>query len=343
MSTLALTSIEIGAGKTAICAGLGAKLLAQGRKTGYFKPLRIIPEETRAQAIDRDAQFMKQVLDLKEPLDSLCPVTLTKGELDAALAGGKPFLKQIEAAYKIVAQGKDVILVEGLGGLGVDDVLTQTCLEIAEALDAKAILVVRYSPAFPWPLISGIKEKFGPRFLGMVINAVPRARMSWFEKEGIKTLGVIPEERLLLTVTVSELVEQLEGEVLNSSERLDELVENFMVGAMCLDPAPLYFNIKPNKAVITRGDRADIQLAALETSTKCLILSGGIKPIATILHRAEEKRVPLIATARDTLATVAAVEEALTQARFHQEKKLKRFGELLDQHFDFEALYQALA
>ena len=220
MSTLALTSIETGAGKTAICAGLGAKLLAQGRKLGYFKPLRIISEETSAQAIDRDAQFMKQVLDLKEPAESLCPVTLTKGELDAALARGeKPFLNEIEAAYKTVAQGKDVVLVEGLSGLGVDDNLTQAFLEIADALDAKAIVVIRYSPAFPWPLLSGIKDKFGPRFLGVVINAVPRARMSWFEKEGIKTLGVIPEERLLLTVTVSELAGQLEGEVLNSPER----------------------------------------------------------------------------------------------------------------------------
>ena len=52
--------------------------------------------------------------------------------------------------------------------------------------------------------------------------------------------------------------------------------------------------------------------------------------------------MPIIVTGGDTLSTVAAVEEVLTQARFHQEKKLKRLGHILDQHFDFEALYQIL-
>jgi len=311
---------------------------------GFLKPVRIVAEKGSADVVDRDAEFMKKVLALEEPTESLCPLTLTRGELDAALTG-EHFLESIQAAYGKVAQGKDVVLVESLSGLGLDDNLTQAGYEIAEGLAAKVIVVVRYSPAFPWPRVSAIKQRFGPRLLGLVVNGVPQQGIAWVPEEGVKVLGLLPEERLLLTVSVGELAEQLQGQILNSlerCERCDELVENLMVGAMCLDPATLYFNLKPNKAVITRGERADIQLAALETSTKCLILSGGAKPIATILHRAEEKGVPIIATERDTLATVAAVEEVLTQARFHQEKKLKRLGQILDQHFDFETLYQML-
>ena len=37
-----------------------------------------------------------------------------------------------------------------------------------------------------------------------------------------------------------------------------------LVGAMSVESALSYFRRKPNKAVITGGDRADIQLAALE-------------------------------------------------------------------------------
>jgi hypothetical protein len=161
--------------------------------------------------------------------------------------------------------------------------------------------------------------------------------------KGLKALGVLPEERLLTTVSVRELVEGLRGEVLNSPERCDELVENVMVGAMCLDPATTYFALKPNKAVVTRGERADMQLAALATSTKCLVLSGGIKPIPAVLYCAEEKRVPIIVVAGDTLSTMAGIEELLTQARFHQERKLERFGEILDQHLNFEAIFQGLS
>lgn len=49
------------------------------------------------------------------------------------------------------------------------------------------------------------------------------------------------------------------------------MVEHLMIGAMDVDSALTYFRRKPNKAVITGGDRPDIQLAALETSTKCTI------------------------------------------------------------------------
>jgi BioD-like phosphotransacetylase family protein len=341
MTTLALTSVEIAAGKTTLCAGLGTKLIAQGRKVGFLKPLRIVDDKDSAEVVDRDVEFMKKVLALEEPAESLCPVTLTRAELDAALAG-KQFLEPVQAAYDKVAQGKDVVLVEGLSGLGRDDKLTQAGHEIVAGLAASVITVVRYSPAFPWPRVSAINQRFGPRLLGLVVNGVPQQVMPWSPEEGVKVLGVLPEERLLLTVSVGELAEHLQGEILNSLERCDELVENLMVGTMCVDPATSYFNLKHNKAVIARGERADIQLAALETSTRCLVLSGGAKPIATILFRAEEKGVPIIVTAGDTLSTVAAVEEVLTQARFHQEKKLKRLGQILDQHFDFEALYQIL-
>ena len=287
MTTLALTSVEVAAGKTTLCAGLGTKLIAQGKKVGFLKPLRIVDEKGSAEVVDRDVEFMKKVLALEEPAESLCPLTLTRTELDAALTG-KQFLGPIQAAYDKVAQGKDVVLVEGLSGLGLDDNLTQACHEIVEGLAANVIVVVRYSPAFPWPRLSAINQRFGPRLLGLVVNGVPQQVMPWSPEEGVKVLGVLPEERLLLTVSVGELAEHLQGEILNSLERCDELVENLMVGAMCVDPATSYFNLKPNKAVIARGERADIQLPALETSTKCLILSGGVKPIATILFRAEE-------------------------------------------------------
>ena len=45
---------------------------------------------------------------------------------------------------------------------------------------------------------------------------------------------------------------------------------------------------------------ADIQLAALETSTSCLILTGNIYPSPSVLNRAEELCVPVLLTKLDT-------------------------------------------
>jgi len=122
------------------------------------------------------------------------------------------------------------------------------------------------------------------------------------------------EERKPSTVSIGELAEFVQGEIINCPEQSGELVENLMVGAMCVDPAPLYFDIKSNKAVIARGDRADIQLGALETSTTCLILTGGTKPTPSVMQRAEEKKVPIILVEKDTPATLAKLETSLGQA-----------------------------
>ncbi len=325
MSTLLVASIQKGAGKTALCAGLGVKFRSQGKKVGFLKPLRTLSSDS-GRPLERDAEFMKQLLGLEESVESLCPA----------------LMEDVETAYRKIAQGKDVVLIEGLSELGGDDDPTRACHEMAQALDAKVIIVCQYTSAVPWPLLSALEQKFGSRFLGVVINGVPSARLASFQVQGVKVLGLLPGERLLLAVTVNELAQHLQAEVLNSAEKGDELVQNLMLGAMSPDPGNLYFQVKDNKAVIVRGDRADMQMAALETSTKCLVLTGGAKPIATILHRAEEKGVPLIATNEDTSTTVAAVEELLARGRFPQEGKLNILGQLLDQHFDFPALYAGM-
>ena len=94
--------------------------------------------------------------------------------------------------------------------------------------------------------------------------------------------------------------------------------------------------------MITGGDRTDIQLAALETSTRCLILTGNVYPSPAVLNRAEELCVPVLLTKLDTLATVEIVENYFGKSRFQQPRKMERFSQLLEEHFDFAALYAAV-
>ncbi|MFQ5947090.1 MAG: DRTGG domain-containing protein, partial [Anaerolineae bacterium] len=131
--------------------------------------------------------------------------------------------------------------------------------------------------------------------------------------------------------------------ILNSPEKREELVYSLMIGAMGADHALSHFRRQPNKAVITGGDRPDIQLAALETSTTCLILTGNLAPSPTILGRAEEKGVPLLLASQDTLGAVQIIEQFFGKTRFHQEAKIERFRELLDENFDFTRLKTAMA
>jgi hypothetical protein len=109
---------------------------------------------------------------------------------------------------------------------------------------------------------------------------------------------------------------------------------------MNVDKALKYFRQKRNKAVITGGDRPEIQLAALETSTKCIILTGNQYPSEIILAQAEERHVPILLAKDDTQAAVEKTARLFGRLRVRDQRKLDRAIELIDQYIDFAALYK---
>jgi hypothetical protein len=212
------------------------------------------------------------------------------------------------------------------------------------ALDARVIVVEPYSEELSKrKSIDGYKD-FGPYLLGVVVNKVPRSRVKhlYNQLSGVNILGILPEDRVLLSLTVGELAEHVQGEILNCADKSAELVENLMLGAMTVDPGPVYFGRKANKAVVVRGERPDMQLAALETSNKCLVLSGGVSPIHTVLRRAEDKGIPIILTQGDTISVVNSIERILGKTRFNQVEKLPRLSEIMEQQFNFQTIYKGL-
>ena len=330
MAALYVTSLCAGAGKTAVCAGLGRHLQGDGRRVGFFKP--IVSEIKNPEATDSDAQFMKHILALKEPVDSLCPVIGREGELTS----------KIKQAHAKVSRGKDVVIVEGVWRQRPGGKPIEASYQVVAALDARVIIVEPYSEGLSTAM--SIYRDFGENLLGVVVNKVPRSRVEhlYNQLSGVDILGVLPEDRVLISLTVGELAEHIGGEILNCAEKSSELVEDFMLGAMTVDSGLDYFGRKANKAVVVRGERPDMQLAALETSTKCLVVSGGVSPIHTVLRRAEDRGIPIILTKGDTISTVNSIELALGKTRFNQEKKLPRLGEIMEQQFNFQALYRGL-
>jgi len=333
MTSVYITSMSVAGGKTTLCAGLGAKLKAKGKRVGFLKPLTNLFGAVGAEGSDKDAGFMKQTLALEEPLEVICPAS-----------------SAIKDAYSKVSKDKDVVLIEGAGDFREGSDPAQATVQIVKDLAAKAVLIARYESGIEADKIAAAAKMLAGQLLGVVVNAVPERKMEWakgslvpaLEQQGVKVLGVIPEDRVLFTISVGELAESLEGNILNNSEHGDELVESLMVGALSVDPAPSYLNVKENKAVITRGDRPDIQLAALEGSTRCLVLTDDIEPVPMILSRAQEREIPIVSVKTSTLSAMEAVEDILNKSRFHQEKKLKKLGGLLDKHFDLDTLYGAI-
>ena len=186
--------------------------------------------------------------------------------------------------------------------------------------------------------------------MGVVLNRVTPQSLPEVEQMvvpflgtmGIEVLGVLPLDRVLDAVTVRQLTEILDGKVLCAHDRLDEFVERFSVGAMDVDAALGYFRKLPNKAVITGGHRADIQLAALETSTKCIVLTGDQMPNEIIISRAREVGVPMISVHYDTYTTVEKLEAVLGRIRIREERKVQRARELLRDRLNYRRIVEKL-
>ncbi len=326
MVALLVTSSVEGSGKTTVSAGLGKLLLSRSRKVGFLKPVMADSQNQPGQSSDSDTVLMKHLLAIEESVASLGPVFRD----ESALKNG------IKKAYAAVSTGKGVVIIEGLSG---------QIPSLAEALDARVMVIEVYSPALAQTLAS--HKNFGRRLLGVVINKVPRSRLEVVRREtaaqlpGVKILGIIPEDRALLSLTVGELAERIHGEVLQGAGKTTELVENIMLGAMYVDSGLDYFGRQANKAVVLKSDRPDMQLAALETSTRCLVLAGKTAPIPAVLARAEDQNIPVI-TVKDNVATVVtSIEAALVQTRFSAEK-LPRLTEVMGRHFDSPSVFQGL-
>ena len=191
---------------------------------------------------------------------------------------------------------------------------------------------------------------FGERLIGMVVNgrtqyqgtAVETEFIPALEALGIRTLGVVPEDRKLVSATIDQIVECLEGRYLQGEEHGDRIIEHFLVGGMGLDRGTLYFGIREDKAVIVRGDRPDIQMAALHTPTSCLILTNGAEPVEYIVHEADLEEVPIVIADTDTLDTMKALRTLQDGVRFDHPDKVERFGALLRENVDLGPVFERL-
>ncbi|MBM3934856.1 MAG: hypothetical protein FJ319_11255 [SAR202 cluster bacterium] len=246
-------------------------------------------------------------------------------------------LKSAVAREKSTA---DVVIVEG----GED---AQSTAKAAAAVDARVLLVVRARPEMDASTLVPWKTALGGRLGGSVVNGVLKYQGSdasgrlvpAMRAAGLNPLGAVPEDRRLLAVTVAESAAHFEGQFLLGEEWAgDRLVEHFMVGGMGLDWGVLYFGIRENKAVIVRGDRPDVQMAALATPTSCLIATNALKPLDYVMNEADATETPVFVVETDTKETMAAVGGLLQKAHFGHPRKIQRYRELLKQHVELTSV-----
>lgn len=135
-----ITGTDTGIGKTVITAGLGLALQDKNYSVGVMKPI-----ETGCNPYPEDALFLKETLNLSEEIHKICPIQM-KSPLAPSIASkldGIPIsVNKIIDHYENLLMEKEIILVEGAGGLLVPISNSFFMSDLAKKLDLNIILVV---------------------------------------------------------------------------------------------------------------------------------------------------------------------------------------------------------
>jgi uncharacterized protein len=356
---LLIGSCESFGGKSAVVLGLMRQLQARGQAVHYGKPLATSVDDSKdpvpAGLIDDDVQFVGSILGL--PPTQLLPSqqVLSRRSAQERLEAGDHQARSASALAAVQAQlealhDAPLVLLEAAGTLSEGILYGLSLVQLAQGLQAPVLLVHPWNDARSLEPLLAARQQLGPLLAGVVLNGVPPDQVETIRSQvlpalqrfGIQVYGVLPRSPLLRSVTVEELVARLDARVLCCHDRLDLLVETLSIGAMNVNAAMEFFRRRRNMAVVTGADRTDIQLAALEASTQCLILTGVGDPLPQLINRAEELEVPLLKVEHDTLTTVEVIEQAFGHVRLHESVKATYAIRLVEEHCDFGSLLDRL-
>ncbi|MCS7231719.1 MAG: phosphotransacetylase family protein [Elusimicrobiota bacterium] len=351
MKKIYIISMNNYAGKTVVGIGLINILIEKGYKVGYIKPIGTIPQVIGSCVYDASALLVKKIFSLEEKDEIISPFVATYDVIQSVIREGttieikKKILNAIESI-----NNKDFLIMSAAGDFFTGAIFGLNLVDFIKEIDAKVLLVESFANELIVDNIIGVYNILKDNIVGCVINRIPKNVLkyvekdlkSFLEKKGIKVFGCFEKDEILGALTVRDLVSILDGKVLCCEDKLDEIVEHYSIGAMDVSNAFKYFKRINNKAVITGSHRTDIQLAALETSTKVIILTGGTGVNDVVLAKAISCGVPLVSVEYDTFSVVDKIELVVGKVRIKEGEKIDKIKKMFKEKFDLERFLEAL-
>jgi len=225
----------------------------------------------------------------------------------------------------VLTQGADVALIEAAAG--------DFAAALAQAPDARVIAVA--AGAADAGAVRQFCAPAAERLAGVILNRVPARRLeaarAAYAAAGQPLLALVPEDRVLAAPALGAVAAALSAEASFLAGNELTPLDRPLIASISADPGQGYFDRYGATAVIVRSDKPDLQLAALNAGTRCLIVTGGLPILSYVLDRAGEDSIPLLRTDLDTIRTVEAIEALFATVPFAGgEARLRRASELLD-------------
>lgn len=232
----------------------------------------------------------------------------TFSQLEGVVSSGKPLAAD---DLRAVASVADVVAEAPAGEVDA----------LAAELDAKVLVVTTASAR---SLDSG-------RTAGTIVTGVRAADAPAVASRG-GVIAVLPEDRVLAAPAVDDIVRAVNARWLIDATPRGS-IDRVMIGTIASDAASPYFGARDRKAVITRYDKTDVQLAALLTDVELLVLTGGGEPSPYLVDRVQGTRddISVVVAQEDTVDTMHVIEGLFGTSRFDGTGKMLRAAALLDE------------
>ncbi len=256
-------------------------------------------------------------------------------------SGASVRLVRIDDSDSAAADAAQLARVNGVRGASAPTAASDipadtdhTVIEASSARDIDAdhtILVVRHGEADDDTVSRAIAD-LEPG--AVIVNGTPEhgaeAAMARVSGLGAAAVAAIPQDRHLAAPTIRDIAPAVAGELSGDEALFDEASRDLVIGPVSAHEGMDYFRKYPDKTLITRHDRTDIALGALDYEPLCLILAGGEPTLPYVHQRAERESFALIITSMTTLEAVDAIGPLYGGSAFIGQRKLDAAIEIVD-------------
>lgn len=115
-----ITGTDTGVGKTLVAGGLAALYKKSGLNVGVMKPIATGCSRVNNRLVSDDAAFLQSLADVDDDYELINPVCLEQPlapSVAARLSNTRIDMDKIRAAFDILSERHDFLIVEGVGGL----------------------------------------------------------------------------------------------------------------------------------------------------------------------------------------------------------------------------------
>lgn len=352
MPFLFLGSTGDRAGHSLITWAIATRLVEKGLSVGFVKPFGTQPVHVEGIWTDHDAYLFKVSLNLKEPLERVCPYLITDESWRGK--GNEEIMEAFKSLAHELSEGRDILIVMGSKHIFFDDAACPIPdTSFIQELNADFILVHRYRTISKsiYSILS-VTSLLKEHVKGIILNRVPpgdigevrKEVVSGLSRKGLPITTALPEDPLLSFRSLREVQELLNGQFIGAAIDSGQPVAGLTVGSADLTGTLQLFKRAYNKIVLLKPSPPSLGANGPPAPRPIagIVLTGGRTPAPQLSKAAQHAGVPLMVVKEDTFAALERLEQRTSWLSPNDDAKVRHLMDLMDRDGALDRLLESL-